>query len=114
MNASLKLADVIGSLSASDLIVVVNFPDKFDPSTGGKAFSCEFSEKECAGTYRMEITERRRTNSLDVLGNEISHWVNHTLFGETHDDPENLSAMSMSSSIYHLYFETRNLISCRR
>lgn len=108
------LADAILSLPADDLKVVVNFPDMYDSLTGREAFSCQFSEKGCAGTYSMSKREIRITPSLDALGHEMSHWMNHMLFGKTNDnDPEDLSEICQYPLICHLYAESRNLISCR-
>lgn len=109
-----ELTDAIMSLPASELTVNVMDPDKYNATTGREGFSCNFSEKGCAGTFHLESLRIDITPSLDALGHEMGHWMNFMLFGETHDDdPNDLSDVCDIPSICHLYSKSRNLIACR-
>ncbi|MFQ5787281.1 MAG: hypothetical protein ACE5H1_04805, partial [Thermodesulfobacteriota bacterium] len=105
------LVDVIDVLPMNELLVVIMFPDFFDPESGREAFKCKSSVTgKCSGAYNIGTSTILITPSLDALGHEMSHWINEMLFGSTsHDDPNDLTNLCPISPMCHLYSEIRNL-----
>ncbi|HEX9665049.1 MAG TPA: hypothetical protein VGA95_00630 [Thermodesulfobacteriota bacterium] len=109
------MADVIDSVPANDLHIVVMFPEFFDSEIGREGFQCKSAKSgNCTGEYRIGRSTILITPSLDALGHEMSHWINDMIFGSTsHDDPDDLTNLCPIAPVCHSYSSNRNLIACR-
>ncbi|HML96328.1 MAG TPA: hypothetical protein PKC29_12970 [Thermodesulfobacteriota bacterium] len=107
------LEEEVLSLEPSDISVVVVTPTLYDQQKGKEGFPCKYHETGCSGSYNLGGSINV-TPALDALGQEMAHWMNYMLLGDTSDDdPGDFSVLCNIKSICHLYSETRNLRACR-